>query len=139
MTNRFTTALERLQPSAYSLMRVVSGFMFTLHGVQKVLGLLAHHAPPAVGSQLWVGGVIELVCGVLIALGLFTRGAAFLASGTMAVAYTQFHWHFAFDRGFFPVVNDGELAALYAVVFLFVACFGAGTFSVDALRQRAGR
>ena len=85
------------------------------------------------GSQIWVGGVIELVCGVLIALGLFTRYAAFLASGTMAVAYAQFHWKFAFDREFFPAVNGGELAALYAVVFLFMACHGAGAFSVDAL------
>lgn len=133
MSNAFTGALERQQPHAYSLMRVVAGFMFTLHGVQKILGLLATHAPPAVGSQVWVGGVIELVCGVLITIGLLTRYAAFLASGTMAVAYAQFHWKFAFDSEFFPVVNGGELAALYAVVFLFMACFGPGGFSVDAL------
>lgn len=133
MTNRFTAALEGQQAHAYSLLRFVAGFMFTFHGVQKVLGLLASHAPPPVGSQLWVGGVIELVAGVLIAVGLLTRYAAFLASGTMAVAYTQFHWNFAFDSQFFPVVNDGELAALYAVVFLFVACFGPGGFSVDGL------
>lgn len=133
MSNAFSGALERQQSPAYSLLRVVAGFMFTVHGAQKILGLLADHAAPAVGSQIWVGGVIELVCGVLIALGLFTRYAAFLSSGTMAVAYTQFHWKFAFDREFFPAVNGGELAALYAVVFLFMACHGAGAFSVDAL------
>lgn len=133
MTNRFTAALEGQQAHSYSLLRVIAGFMFTFHGVQKVLGLLSTHAQPAVGSQIWVGGVIELVAGVLIAVGLLTRYAAFLASGTMAVAYTQFHWNFAFDSRFFPVVNDGELAALYAVVFLFVACFGPGGFSVDGL------
>lgn len=133
MSNAFVGALERQQSLAYSLLRVVAGLMFTVHGVQKILGLLADHAAPAVGSQIWVGGVIELVCGVLIALGLLTRYAAFLSSGTMAVAYTQFHWKFAFDREFFPAVNGGELAALYAVVFLFMACHGAGAFSVDAL------
>ena len=133
MSNAFSSALERQQSLAYSLLRVVAGFMFTVHGVQKILGLLSERSAPAVGSQIWVGGVIELVCGVLIALGLFTRYAAFLASGTMAVAYAQFHWKFAFDREFFPAVNGGELAALYAVVFLFMACHGAGAFSVDAL------
>jgi len=133
MTNRFTSVLERQQLAAFSLMRVVAGFMFTLHGVQKILGLLSERAAPEFGSQAWVGGVIELVGGVLIAVGLLTRPAAFLSSGTMAVAYAQFHWKFAFDREFFPVVNGGELAALYAVVFLFVACHGAGAFSVDAL------
>jgi putative oxidoreductase len=133
MSHAFTRALERQQSLAYSLLRVVSGFMFSLHGVQKILGLLSERAAPAFGSQIWVGGVIELVCGVLIALGLLTRYAAFLSSGTMAVAYAQFHWKFAFDREFFPVVNGGELAALYAVVFLFVACHGAGALSVDAV------
>ena len=133
MSNAFTKALESKQEAAYAFMRVISGFMFTFHGIQKIFGVLADHPAPPFGSQMWVGGVIELVCGVLIAVGLFTPYAAFLASGTMAVAYAQFHWHFAFDSHFFPVVNGGEMAALYAVLWLFVACKGGGLFSVDAM------
>src|SRR5690606_11924392 len=92
---------------------------------------------PAVGSQLWIGGVIELVCGLAIALGLFTRPAAFLSSGTMAVAYTQFHWKLRGGADFFPAVNEGELALVYAFVFLYVACKGAGMWSLDGSRLRS--
>ena len=137
MTNRFAALLEPHQDKAYALLRVVAGFMFTFHGVQKIFGVLTDHASPAVGSQLWVGGLIELVCGALIAVGGLTRPAAFLASGTMAVAYAQFHWSFAFDERFFPAVNRGELAALYAVVLLFIACKGSGPFALDRLRKPA--
>lgn len=133
MKNAFTKALESKQEAAYAFMRAISGFMFTFHGIQKILGVLADHPAPPFGSQMWIGGLIELVCGVLIALGAFTPYAAFLASGTMAVAYIQFHWNFQFDSNFFPVVNGGEMAALYAVVLLFIACKGSGVFSVDAL------
>lgn len=123
---------------AYALLRVVAGAMFTFHGVQKVFGVLTDHQP-AVGSQLWIGGVLELVCGAAIALGLFTRLAAFLASGMMAVAYFQFHWKFQFDAGFIPTVNKGELAVLYCFVFLYVACKGAGVWSLDSGRpERSG-
>src|SRR5688500_12827896 len=89
---------------AYVLLRVVAGLMFAFHGVQKVFGVLTDHQPP-VGSQLWIGGLIELVCGFAIALGLLTPLAAFLASGTMAVAYFQFHWKLAGGAQFFPAVN----------------------------------
>jgi len=119
---------------AYALLRIVAGAMFTFHGVQKVLGVLTDGQPP-VGSQLWIGGVIELLCGAAIALGLFTRPAAFLASGTMAVAYVQFHWKLQFGAGFFPGVNRGELAVLYCFVFLYMVCRSAGPWSVDARRR----
>src|SRR5262245_5577409 len=109
----------------YALLRGISGLMFSFHGMQKVLGVLTQQTPP-VGSQIWIGGVIELVAGIAVAIGLFTRCAALLASGTMAVAYVQFHWKFAFDQGFFPIINKGELALLYAFVFLFIAFHGAG-------------
>ncbi len=99
--------------------------------MQKVFGLLAEQQPPVM-SQLWVGGVIELAAGAFIAAGFFTRWAAFLASGTMAVAYFQFHWKFQFDANFFPAVNHGELAVIYCFVFLYVACKGAGLWSADA-------
>jgi putative oxidoreductase len=130
--------LERLlRPRAelaFTLLRVVSGLMFMFHGVQKLFGVLSEHQPP-VGSQIWVGGVIELVGGLLIALGLFTRCAAFVASGTMAVAYLQFHWRLQSGAQLLPVINKGELALLYALVFLYIACRGAGPWSIDGRRR----
>jgi len=119
---------------SYSLLRMVSGLLFAFHGVQKVFGVLIDQAP-AFGTQLWVGGVIELVCGLAIFLGLSTSLAAFLASGTMAVAYFQFHWMFQTDEQFFPAVNKGELAVVYCFLFLYVACRGGGAWSLD--RRRA--
>ncbi len=119
----------------YSLLRIMAGAMFTFHGVQKLFGVLTDHQPP-VGSQLWIGGLLELVCGAAIAVGVSTRLAAFLASGMMAVAYFQFHWKFQFDAAFFPAVNQGELAVLYCFVFLYIACKGSGPFSFDDSRRR---
>ncbi len=116
--------LARYGDHVYALTRIVAGFMFSFHGFQKVLGVLSDFQPP-VGSQLWIGGVIELVGGVLIMLGLGTRWAAFLCSGEMAVAYIQFHWKLQTGAAFFPAVNKGELAVLYSFVFLFIACRGA--------------
>lgn len=119
---------------AYTALRVVAGLAFAFHGVQKLFGVLSEHQPP-MGSQLWIGGVIELVCGLAIALGVLTRWAAFLASGTMAVAYIQFHWQLAFDAKFFPAVNKGELALLYCFLFLYIACRGGGPYSIDRGRR----
>lgn len=135
-------SLTRLENHAYAALRIVAGAAFSFHGVQKILGWAAKNPTPAVGSQLWVGGVIELVCGSLIALGLFARPAAFLASGTMAVAYLQFHWKLAFaDHRWLPAINRGELALVYCFLFLFVATRGAGVASLDgrfALRKKRG-
>jgi putative oxidoreductase len=86
---------------------------------------------------MWVGGVIELACGTLIALGLLTRAAAFLASGTMAVAYIQFHWKGGLGTDFLPIVNKGELALLYCFVFLLFCVRGAGPISIDRQLGRA--
>jgi len=131
------TTRARVQLLAGAVLRVVAGAMFAFHGAQKVLGVLATNGQPPVGSQLWIGGVIELVGGALIALGLFTRPAALLASGTMAVAYFQFHWKLALDHGkFLPAVNGGELAVLYCFVFLVFAVSGAGAYSLDARHGR---
>ena len=116
---------------AYGLLRIVAGFMFTWHGVQKIFGVLTEH-DVAVGSQLWIGGLIELVCGILIMIGFQTRWAAFLASGTMAVAYFQFHWKFQFSAAILPVVNQGELAALYCFVFLYIATRGGVRWCLDS-------
>ena len=126
--------LARRSDEIYLALRLTTGLLFTFHGLQKVSGLLTDHQP-AVGSQIWVGGVIEVVTGLAIAAGLFTSCAAFVASGTMAVAYVQFHWRWAFDKQFFPGINKGELAVVYAFVFLYVATQGGRRFSVDALRN----
>jgi putative oxidoreductase len=131
MSNFSKKPLEPFAERAYALLRIMAGAMLSVHGWQKIFGVLTDHQP-ALGSQIWIGGILELVCGTLIALGLFTRMAAFLASGTMAVAYMQFHWKFQFDSNFFPVVNRGELAVLYCFVFFYVACKGSGPWSLGA-------
>jgi len=123
--------LERFSGHAYALMRIVTGFMFSFHGAQKILGVLSDHPQPAVGSQTWFGGIIELIGGLAVMVGFRTRAAAFLCSGTMAVAYFQFHWKFQLGSNFFPAVNHGELAALYSFVFLFIACRGGVKWSLD--------
>ncbi|MFT5315805.1 MAG: putative oxidoreductase [Candidatus Krumholzibacteriia bacterium] len=126
--------LNPLTEPVYAALRIVVGLLFAFHGFQKILGVLSEFQPE-VGSQMWIGGVIELVGGLMIALGFFTTIAAFLSSGTMAVAYSQFHWKFAFDSGFFPAINKGEMAVIYAFVFLFIACKGAGIASLDHMRS----
>ena len=122
--------LAKYSDQAYALLRIVAGFMFSFHGAQKILGILTDFQPP-VGSQLWFGGLIELICGLLVMVGFQTRWVAFLASGEMAVAYFQFHWKFRFGPEFFPTINKGELAALYCFVFLFIACRGGVMWCLD--------
>jgi len=123
----------------FALLRGGAGLMLAFHGMQKLFGVLSEHMPP-VGSQLWFGGLIELTTGLAIALGLLTTPAAFLASGTMAVAYVQFHWQFSLGPRFFPTINQGELALLYSLLFLFIAAHGGGRFSADAwFHVRRGR
>jgi putative oxidoreductase len=138
-----TTAPARspfLLDLSLAALRVMAGLMFMQHGLQKLFGLLLapdrpFNGAPPMFSQMWIAGVLELVGGVLIALGLFTRPVAFLLSGQMAVAYFQAHA----PRGFWPVLNQGELAALYCFVFLFFAVMGGGKYSADWLiRGRRG-
>jgi putative oxidoreductase len=118
---------------AYAALRIVAGAMFAFHGVQLIFGVyspLRAQFP----TQLWFGGVIELVTGIAIAIGAFTSWVAFVASGTMAVAYVQFHWKLRGGTQLFPAINQGELSLLYAFLFLFVACRGGGRWSVDGAR-----
>ena len=122
--------LEKYADYAYAFLRIVAGFMFMFHGAQRVLGILSQLQPPAL-SQLWIGGLIELVGGLAVMLGFRTRLAAFLCSGTMAVAYFQFHWKFQGGANIFPVMNKGELAVLYCFVFLFIACRGGVKWYLD--------
>ncbi len=135
--SKFEKHLLKYSEEAYGLLRIVSGFLFSFHGAQKILGLLADpNMRPPVGSEMWIGGIIELVCGLLILAGFRTTFAAFLASGQMAVAYFQFHWKFAFDNNFFPIVNHGELAVIYCFVFLLIATQGGGKWSVDNSKRK---
>jgi len=122
--------LEKYTDLTYAILRIVAGAIFSFHGVQKLFGVLTEHQP-SIGSQLWFGGVIELICGLLIVIGFQSRWAAFLASGTMAVAYIQFHWKFHFGPEFFPAINGGDAAILYCFVFLYIACRGSGIWALD--------
>ncbi len=122
--------LQKYADHAYALMRIVTGLMFLFHGAQKIFGVLAGFQPP-VGSQLWIGGIIELAGGLAVLLGFQTRIAAFLCSGMMAVAYVQFHWKFQTGPEFFPAINKGELAVLYCVVFFLIACRGGIKWCLD--------
>jgi putative oxidoreductase len=122
--------LGRYSAYIYALLRIVAGFLFSLHGVQKLFGALGGDAVELM-SQRGLAGIIELVGGVLISIGLFTSPVAFIASGEMAVAYFQAH----LPRGFWPIMNGGELAVLYCFVFLYFAAMGSGKLSVDAIRK----
>jgi len=122
--------LGRYADHAYALLRIVTGFMFAFHGMQKILGILSEYKAP-MWSQAWFGGIIELVCGLAVMLGWRTGAAAFLSSGTMAVAYFQFHWKLQGGSQVFPTINQGELAVLYCFLFLFMACRGGGKWSLD--------
>lgn len=122
--------LSRYRNEAYALMRIAAGLLFSFHGAQKLLGFLSDTQPPFL-SQAWFAGVIELFGGLLIMIGLFTRWAAFIASGEMAVAYFQFHWKLQFNEQIFPIMNKGELAALYCFVFLFIAVCGGVIWCID--------
>jgi putative oxidoreductase len=121
-----------------SVLRVVTALFFMQHGAQKLFGFPpsgapAPSAPFALFSQVGIAGVLEFFGGMLILFGLFTRPVAFILAGEMAVAYFTAHA----PRGFFPIVNRGELAALFCFVFLYLAFAGGGSWSIDAvMRQR---
>ena len=118
--------LEKYSPYIYAILRIVSGLMFAMHGSQKVFGIPGGKSPVPLASLLGVGGILELVCGLLIALGLVASYAAFIASGEMAVAYFMMHA----SHGFLPIVNQGELAVLYCFLFLYIAARGSGVWSI---------
>jgi len=118
--------LARAEPVLYSLLRIVAGLLFAQHGAQKLFGALGGNAVP-LASLSGLAGLIELVGGLLIAIGLFTPIAAFIASGEMAAAYFMMHAH----QSFWPIMNRGELAVLYCFVFLYIAFRGAGRYAVQ--------
>ena len=119
-----------------SVLRIVAALLFMSRGMQKILGFpVAPHAPIRLFSLIGVAGLLELVGGALLLLGLFTRPVAFVLSGEMAFAYFLAHA----PHGFWPLVNRGELAALYSFLFLYLAFAGGGPWSVDALTRRGTR
>ncbi len=116
-----------------SVLRIVTGLLFLAHGTAKLLQwpmveMFKDGVP--IASLFGIGGIIEIVGGILIVIGLFTRLTAFVLSGMMAVAYFMFHA----PAGFYPILNGGELAILYCFVFLYFAASGPGSWSVDAKR-----
>jgi putative oxidoreductase len=124
----------RWTPYLLSVLRIVAGFLFIPHGTQKLFGapVAEPRDPAALGSLIGVAGLIEIVGGILLMLGLFTRPVAFLVSGEMAVAYFRAHA----PQSFWPILNHGELAALYCFLWFFYAAAGAGPWSLDAILRR---
>jgi putative oxidoreductase len=118
-------------PRILSILRIVAGLLFLEHGLAKHFGFPAPPSFPVVGILLVAGG-IEIVAGALIAIGLFTRIVAFIASGEMAFAYFMAH----FPKNFFPIINGGEGAILFCFIFLFIALEGGGPWSIDAMWSR---
>jgi putative oxidoreductase len=123
--------IAAFEPDLLSALRIVAGFLFIAHGVQKLFGWLGGHRVD-LASQLGAAGVIETVGGALILLGLFTRPIAFILSGQMAFAYFIVHAR----QSFWPVVNRGELAVLFCFVFLYLATAGPGPISLDRTLRR---
>jgi putative oxidoreductase len=116
---------------ALNLLRIVSGFLVWQHGAQKLLGFPGGQPVEDFLGMLGLAGMLEMVGGVLLVLGLFTRPVAFVLAGEMAWAYFQVHA----PQGFWPILNGGEAAAFNSFLFLYVAARGGGVFSVDGLRQ----
>lgn len=125
-------------PYLLSLLRIVTAFLFIQVGTAKLFAfpgaILPGGGTAPAGSLAWFAGALEAFGGPFILLGLFTRPVAFLLSGEMAVAYFYAHA----PQGFWPLLNGGAPAALYAFVFLYLSAAGAGPWSVDALRGRGG-
>ena len=119
----------RYAPYAFALLRIMAGAMFLIHGSGKILNIPPSDMHPPIASMGGIGGIIELICGLLITIGLFAHFAAFIASGEMAVAYFYAH----FPHGWNPVANHGESAVLYCFVFLYIAAHGAGIWSIDSM------
>jgi putative oxidoreductase len=127
--------LGRFSQPFYAILRIVSGLMFAFHGAQKLLGFPGGNPGVPIASFIGVAGVIELVGGLLIAFGLFTSVAAFIASGEMAVAYFKAH----FPQAFWPIQNKGELAVVYCFLFLYFAAVGSGIWGLDSALRRPRR
>jgi putative oxidoreductase len=121
----------KFSPYFFALLRIVSGLMFAMHGCQKLLAWPGDKPAVEIASLMGVAGIIELVGGILIAVGFLASWAAFLASGEMAVAYFKVHA----PNAPLPILNQGELAVVYCFLFLYIAAHGSGIWSIDAMRK----
>jgi putative oxidoreductase len=124
----------RWAPRLLSVLRIIAGFVFMLHGAQKLFGFPAPipGGGPPLMSLFGVSGILEFFGGLLVLVGLFTRPVAFILAGEMAVAYFMMHA----PGGFWPTLNKGEPAVLYCFVFLYLAAAGGGPWSLDSLLRR---
>ncbi|HXH11311.1 MAG TPA: DoxX family protein [Alphaproteobacteria bacterium] len=129
--------LGPFSPYLYAVMRIVVGFLFASHGAQKLFGALGgmdgSGASASLFSMMGLAGLIEFCGGVLIMVGWLTGYVAFIASGEMAAAYFMAHH----PRGFWPILNDGEPAALYCFIFLYIASRGAVAWGIDSVLKRS--
>ncbi|HYU43020.1 MAG TPA: DoxX family protein [Vicinamibacteria bacterium] len=123
--------LGRHAERIYTLLRIVAGILFACHGAQKLFGALGGTAMTS-NPMMLAAGIIEFGGGLLIAVGLLTSWAAFIASGEMAAAYFMVHA----KGGFWPILNKGELAVVYCFLFLYIAARGAGPYSADAAMRK---
>ena len=133
----FYSFLDRLREPAFDLLRIFAGFCFAQHGAQKLFGWFGGMGAEGGSAELFslmgVAGVLEFFGGLAILIGVLTRPIAFVLAGEMAVAYFMAH----FPRGFWPIESRGELAVLYAFIFLYLATVGAGKWSVDAMLTKS--
>jgi len=124
--------LSRLQPQMLAVLRIVTALLLIEHGTMKLFHFPAALMPGPLPPLLLAAAIIEIVAGVLVTVGLFTRLAAFILSGENAVAYFMVH----FPKTFWPTLNQGEVAILFCFVFLYIAAAGAGAWSIDSARVR---
>jgi putative oxidoreductase len=127
------TSLKKWAPYALSILRIVAALLFIEHGLQKMFGFPS--AGPPMSGVLWVEALIEVVGGLALLVGAYTRLVAFVLSGDMAVAYFMAH----FPRSFFPAVNGGDAAILFCFIFLYIFFAGAGPWSVDEVMLNRAR
>ena len=121
----------RFSDELYAVLRIVSGLLFIMHGTKKFFGWPGGGGGVEIASLHGLAGIIEIIAGTMIMVGFLTSLAAFISSGQMAVAYFMSH----FPKGFWPLENGGEPAALFAFIFLYMAAKGSGIWSVDGARK----